>query len=107
LKKYIALEELRGREVAHLNFEVWKRLTAPATTLVLTLIGLALSARKKRGGIGLNLAVGIGLCFSYILLDRFSAIFAANNDLPVVVAAWIPTVVFGLVALILIRFAPK
>ncbi len=107
LKKYIALEELRGREVAHLNFEVWKRLTAPATTLVLTLIGLALSARKKRGGIGLNLAVGIGLCFSYILLDRFSAIFAANNDLPVVVAAWIPTVVFGLIALILIRFAPK
>jgi lipopolysaccharide export LptBFGC system permease protein LptF len=40
-------------------------------------------------------------------LDRFSAIFAANNDLPVVVAAWIPTVVFGLIALFLIRFAPK
>jgi lipopolysaccharide export system permease protein len=107
LKKFIALEELRGREVSYLNFEVWKRLTAPATTLVLTLIGLALSARKKRGGIGLNLAVGIGLCFSYILLDRFSSIFAANNDLPVVLAAWIPTVFFGIVAYFLVRFAPK
>jgi len=107
LKKLIDLEELRGREVAHLNLEVWKRMTAPATTLVLTLIGLALSARKKRGGIGLNLAIGIGLSFSYILLDRFSSIFASNNDIPVVVAAWIPTLFFGFLALLLIRFAPK
>jgi lipopolysaccharide export system permease protein len=107
LKKYITTEQQRGREVAALEMEVWKRTTAPATTLVLTLIGLSLSSRKKRGGIGLNLAIGIGLSFSYILMDRFSSIFAAQNTMPAFIAAWIPTFIFGFIALYLIRLAPK
>jgi lipopolysaccharide export system permease protein len=60
-----------------------------------------------RGGIGLPLGIGIFLCFTYIVVDRFAFVFAVKGSLPPIIAVFVPTVVFGIVGYYLLLKAPK
>ena len=74
---------------------------------ILTLIGVSVSSRKERGGMGKHLGFGMGLSFSYILFMRFTTMFAIGSTLSPFVAVWLPNVVFAGVAVVLYRLAPK
>jgi lipopolysaccharide export system permease protein len=108
LKEFIAREELRGREgLSALRVEQYRRTATPAAVLLLTLIGAVIASRKTRGGSGMHLALGIIIAALFILSDRFSTVFATKGNLPPLLAAWIPNLVFTLVAWRLYRKAPK
>jgi len=108
LNKNIEKEKLRGAGVlVDLELEKYKRFIYPLSTYVLTLIGVSISSRRVRGGIGLPLGIGIFLCFFYIVVDRFSNVFALKANLPPVIAVFIPNLFFGLLGLYLLRKAPK
>jgi len=79
----------------------------PFSTFVLTLIGVSISSRKVRGGIGLPLGIGIFLCFTYIVVDRFALVFAVKGSMPPLLATCLPNGIFGLIGLYLLRKAPK
>lgn len=83
------------------------RLAFPFSTFILTLIGVSLSSRKTRGGIGIHVAIGIVLSFTYILLMQFSKEFAISGSISPVIATWIPNFLFLIVGLVLYRIAPK
>lgn len=83
------------------------RFSLPFSAFILTIMGVALSSRKRRGGIGWNLALGIGLAFTYILFMRFSQMFVHTDVLSPAVALWLPNMVFAVIALVLYRMAPK
>jgi len=68
---------------------------------------VALSSKRRRGGIGLNLGIGIALSFTYILFLRFSQMFVHSELMPPWLALWVPNIVFAVVALFLYRIAPK
>jgi lipopolysaccharide export system permease protein len=87
--------------------EAHRRTADAATNIVLTIIGLAVAGRKVRGGMGLHLAVGIGLGALFILLSKFAISFAASGVLPPVLGIWLPNIFFSGVALWLIRRAQK
>jgi lipopolysaccharide export system permease protein len=70
-------------------------------------MGVALSSKKRRGGIGWNIGIGIALAFTYILFLRFSQMFVHTGTLPPVVALWLPNMVFAIIAGLLYRAAPK
>jgi len=108
LVRYIKMEELRGTEGLNtLKVEYHRRSATPATVLLLTLIGAIVAGRKTRGGSGLHLAIGIMIAAVFILSDRFSTVFSIKGDLPPLLAAWIPNIVFSFVAYYLYRQAPK
>jgi lipopolysaccharide export system permease protein len=108
LIEYIKLEEMRGTEGLNtLKVEQHRRTATPATVLLLTLIGAIVAGRKTRGGSGLHLAIGIGIAAVFIISDRFSTVFSTKGSLPPLIAAWIPNIVFTLVAIYLYRKAPK
>ena len=73
----------------------------------LTFIGVALSSRKVRGGIGMHLGIGIALTFSYIFLMQVSTVFSAFGDLPPSIGAWIPNIIYMFIGLYLLKKAPK
>ena len=73
----------------------------------MTFIGVAISSRKTRGGIGIHLAIGITIAFGYIVFMRISTVFAINGNLSPFLAVMLPQVVFGVAAWQLVRFAPK
>lgn len=108
LKEFIAREELRGREgLSALRVEQYRRTATPAAVLLLTIIGAVIASRKTRGGSGMHLALGIIIAALFILSDRFSTVFATKGNLHPLVAAWLPNLVFSLVAWRLYRKTPK
>ena len=68
---------------------------------------MAVAGRKVRGGLGLHLAIGIFLGAIFLILSRFSAVFAAGQALPVLISVWLPNIIFGGVAVYFIRRAQK
>ncbi|MCB0650943.1 MAG: LptF/LptG family permease [Saprospiraceae bacterium] len=89
------------------EIELYRRSAEPFTILILTLIGVSIAARKVRGGIGFHLAVGVGVGAMYILLSRFSIVFATGQVLPPLLGIWLPNIIFGIVAAILLANAQK
>lgn len=108
LVHYIKQEELKGGEdINTFKIEFWRRFTTPFSVLILTMIGVILSSRKVRGGSGAHLALGFVLAATFIVMDRFSTIFSTKGNFTPWLAAWIPNMVFILVAIYLYRKAPK
>ncbi len=108
LRRKIADEKLKGSdEIKVYEMEKHNRISAAFATIILTLIGFALSSRKVRGGIGMHLGLGIALTFTFIMFMKISTVFAINGHLSTLLAAWIPNIVFGIIAIVLIRLAPK
>jgi lipopolysaccharide export system permease protein len=108
LREFIETHRLRGSPtVKFYEIEKHKRTAYPFSTIILTLIGVSLSSRKIKGGIGLHIGIGIALSSLFILFIQFSTTFATNGNLHPMLAVWIPNLFFGLVALYLFRKAPK
>ncbi len=89
------------------EIEMHRRTADAATNIILTIIGLAVAGRKVRGGMGLHLALGIGIGALFILLSKFAVSFASSGTVPVALGMWIPNIVFGTVALWLASKAQK
>jgi len=108
LNKRIDQEEIRGSgDLKDMLFEKYRRFIYPFASFVLTLIGVSISSRRVRGGIGLPLGIGLFLCFGYIVVDKFSLVFAIKGGMSPFIAALIPNCTFGLLGLYLLYKAPK
>ncbi len=108
LIKFINEEKLRGSEgINEFMVERYHRDATPASLIILTMIGVAVGSRKVRGGSDLHLATGFIIGALFILTDRFSTIFSTKGNLPPMLAAWMPNLLFLMVAIILFRRAPK
>jgi lipopolysaccharide export system permease protein len=108
LAVFIKREELRGTEGLNaLKVELYRRTATPAAVLLLTMIGVVIASRKTRGGSGMHLALGIVIAAMFIISDRFSTVFATKGSLPPLLAAWLPNIVFAVVAYLLYRRTPK
>ena len=108
LKELEEVQIMRGdANVKYSQIEIHNRFSLPFSAFILTIMGVALSSRKKRGGIGWNLAVGIALSFSYILFMKFSQMFVYTGLMPPWIAIWLPNIIFTVVAIVLYRIAPK
>jgi len=108
LNNNIKKEMIRGTGVVNnMLFEKYKRFVYPLASYVLTLIGVALSSRKVRGGVGLSLGIGFFLCFAYIVVEQFAFVFSVKGGLPPIIAVFIPNLTFGFLGYYLLRKAPK
>lgn len=108
LNSRIEKEKIRGTGVMQLlELEKYKRFISPLSAFVLTLMGVSLSSRKVRGGIGLPLGIGIFLSFTYILFIQFSTMFSLKGGLPPIIAVFIPNILFGALGVYLMIKAPK
>lgn len=108
LKEYIDRMKLRGSSnVVEFQIEKYKMLANTFATFILTFIGVSISSRKIRGGMGFHLGLGLLLSFSYILFMQFSTVFATNGDMNPLLAVWIPNILYSVIALFVYKTAPK
>ncbi len=99
LNQLIKTQKMRGdANVLYAQIEKQTRWALPFSAFILTLIGVSLSSRKRRGGTGWNIGIGIALSFTYILFLRFSQMFVTADVLPPFIALWMPNFVFAIVA---------
>lgn len=108
LDELIETQRMRGDvKVNQSLIEKHTRLALPFSAFILTLMGVALSSKKRRGGIGWNIGIGIALAFTYILFLRFSEMFVFTGTLPPWIALWLPNVIYAGIAAFLYKIAPK
>jgi len=108
LTEYIEQLKMLGESsVKAYQIEKQKRYAFPFSAFILTLIGVSVSSRKVKGGIGMQLGIGLMVAFSYLLFMQFSSQFAIGGDLHPVLAVWLPNAVFAIVAIYLYILAPK
>lgn len=104
------LEQQRSKgsdEVFLIEVERHSRFSYPISTIILTIIGVALSSRKVRGGMGMHIGMGIALCFSYLMLGRVFEQIAISGEMVPWLGVWLPNIVFAVIAIVVYRKAPK
>lgn len=102
LKKFIGQAENRG--ISNLNtylVELYKRTSLPMSSYILTFIAVCLAAKKRRGGMGVNLAIGITLMFIYVFFLKIAEVLGAGAETNALFMVWFPNIVFGMLAVYL------
>jgi lipopolysaccharide export system permease protein len=108
LSSFIDKERKRGSSNINTYLVVYyKKFSIPISAFILTIIAVAVSAMKRRGGMGINLAIGISLAFTYIFFDKIFGVLAEKSSIPPLIAVWIPNVLFGTLAVYLLRNAKR
>lgn len=98
------IEESENRGIKNLNnykVELYKRTSLPISSFILTLIAVTLSSKKRRGGIGVNLAAGITLMFIYVFFMKVSEVLGSTAESYPFFMVWMPNLTFGILALYL------
>lgn len=108
LQEYISRQKERGvANIKSFEIELEKRYAMTAAAFILTIIGLSLSSRKVRGGMGVNLGIGLVLAFSYLLFMTVTSSFAVSGLTSPRIAMWIPNIIYAIIAIILYRKASQ
>ena len=108
LEQYIDRQKQRGfANIQAFEVEYWQRGASSFAAFILTAIGLSLSAKKRKNGMGIALGAGLLLSFAYIMFQTISATFAIKGNFPPMLAVWIPNIIFIFIAIYCYKHAPK
>jgi len=108
LNKFIKKEKARGNGNINTYLVVlYKKYSLPVSAFILTIIAVAVSSMKRRGGMGVNLAIGILLAFTFVFFEKIFGTLAEKSSISPLVAVWLPNFVFGLLAIYLLRNAKQ
>lgn len=106
LNEFIENQKLQGTDnIEKLMIEKYQRWALPFSAFIMTLLGVCLSNKKKRGGTVINIVIGIAMCFSYILLLQVSTTFTINLGFSPLVSVWLPNILFTIITFFLYRRA--
>lgn len=108
LNEIINEMKLRGEaNVENFIVERYLRYAYPFSIIILTIIGVIISARKVRGGTGKQIAIGFALAILYVFLIIVFKNFAQKEGFPPILAVWLPNIIFSWIGLYLYFKLPK
>lgn len=108
LQGYIDLINSRGAEGVEIyKIEYYQRFATPFAVVILAIMGLIVSARKARGGVGLQIAIGFVLAFLYIIFYILSKGIAEAGSMNAILAVWLPNIVFTVVSVVMYFTVPR
>jgi lipopolysaccharide export system permease protein len=107
LNEYIRKEKSKGAPVHKFYVELYKRVAVPTSFFILTILAVAVSSKKSRGGTGAHIALGFGLTIAYLFLIQIFSVMGFTGVLAPALAVWIPPAFFLIIALYLLKTAPK
>jgi len=108
LKRFIEREEKRGSSnIGRYKLELYRKWSLPVSVFILTIIAVAVSSIKRRGGMGVNLAFGICIAMIFVFFDKIFGTMASQSDFSPLIAVWFPNIIFGILAVILLYNAKR
>ena len=107
LNDIIKLKEERGADnLEEFVLEKYERYAYPFAAIILTVIGFAVSSKKRRGGTPLMIGLGLVMAFLYVALVLIGQ-HVFGRALAPALRVFLANIIFGIVALVLLRIAPK
>ncbi len=108
LTKFIKKEKERGSSnIGRYQLVLFRKWSLPVSVFILTIIAVAVSSIKRRGGMGVNLAVGICIAMIFVFFDKIFGVMAEQSNFPPLIAVWFPNVIFGILAIYLLQNAKR
>ncbi|MDA0912666.1 MAG: LptF/LptG family permease [Bacteroidetes bacterium] len=117
LDEHIASEMSRGAPVSMLKLNRNGRTANPFSIYVLMLIGVGIASRKLRGGMGFHLFLAVVIGFLFVFTSKIISVYAASVVLPpdapistdhwLLLAAWLPNLLFTAMGALICWKAPK
>lgn len=108
LVSFIDKEQKRGStNINRYKVVLYKKFSIPVAAFILTIIAVSVSSMKRRGGMGMNLAIGIVLAFAFVFLDKVFGVLAEKSASPPLLSVWVPNILFGILAIYLLKNAKK
>lgn len=108
LNRFIEKEKKKGSNlIEHFEVEKYRRTSFPYATLVLTIMGVCISSRKVRGGVGLQIAIGLILSCTYVILMYVFTTLATTGFAPPLLSVWIPNIIFTSLTVYFLYLAQK
>ncbi|MDG1729221.1 MAG: LptF/LptG family permease [Algibacter sp.] len=99
LKEFITKEEARGSSnVGRFKLVLYRKWSLPVSVFILTIIAVAVSSKKRRGGMGVNLAIGICIAMIFVFFDKIFGVMAEQSDFNPIIAVWFPNIIFSILA---------
>lgn len=108
LSRFIVKEEKRGSSnIGRYKLVKYRKWSLPISVFILTIIAVAVSSIKRRGGMGVNLAFGICLAMVFVFFDKIFGVMATQSDFSPLIAVWFPNIIFGILAAYLLYNAKR
>ena len=108
LNDFIESERASGSPLINNHLMVRnKRWSLPFSAFILTIISVAVASFKQRGGMGINLALGIILAFTFVFFDKVFEVMVDKSGMSPYWGAWMPNLIFGVIAIGLLRYAKR
>lgn len=108
LYQFIDKEKKRGSSNINVYMVVlYKKYSVPVSAFILTVIAVSVSSMKRRGGMGMNLTIGIAVAFGFVFFDKIFGTLAEKSTFSPLIAVWFPNIVFGILAIFLLRNAKR
>ncbi|PIB30063.1 hypothetical protein BFP78_13400 [Gaetbulibacter sp. 5U11] len=108
LVRFIDREEKRGSKyIGRYKLAKYQKWSLPVSVFILTIIAVAVSSRKRRGGMGVNLAFGICIAMIFVFFDKIFGTLASQSNFSPLLAVWFPNIIFGVLAFFLLRNAKR
>ncbi len=108
LTSFIEKEKSRGSSnIGRYEVVKYRKWSLPVSVFILTLIAVAVSSVKRRGGMGVNLAIGISIAMVFVFFDKVFGVMAQQSDFSPIIAVWFPNVIFAILAIYLINNAKR
>lgn len=108
LVRFIDREEKRGSKyIGRYKLAKYQKWSLPVSVFILTIIAVAVSSRKRRGGMGVNLAFGICIAMIFVFFDKIFGTLASQSNFSPLLAVWFPNIIFGILAFFLLRNAKR
>lgn len=108
LLDFIHKSKVRGIQNLNSHYvELYSRTSLPISSFILTLIAVVLGSKKRRGGLGINLAIGISLMFVYVFFMKVAEVLGSVATANALLLVWMPNVLFGILSVILYKNAKR
>jgi lipopolysaccharide export system permease protein len=108
LNSFIKKEESRGSSnIGRYRVVLYKKWSLPVSIFILTIIAVAVSSIKRRGGMGVNLAFGIFIAMIFVFFDKVFGVMAQQSNFSPIIAVWFPNIIFGILAVYLLYNAKR
>ncbi|MGH9418864.1 MAG: LptF/LptG family permease, partial [Thermoanaerobaculia bacterium] len=101
LGRFIRSMERSGADVNKLKVEQMLKIVIPVTSLIILLFAASLATSTQRGGSAYGVGLALGTTVIFIFLVQLTKGMGGNGIVPPEIAAWTPSIFFGIVGAIL------
>lgn len=101
LGRFITSMERSGAEVNELRVERMLKIAIPITCIVILLFGAPLATSTQRGGAAYGVGVSLATTVIFLMLIQLTKGIGGKGMIPADLAAWVPSIIFGVVGMIL------